>query len=191
MTNSVRREKKKIIISVIIITIIAVIVFCVVWILTNHKETLEKTTYDKDETSSVVCSTSNQIEESFFDFDGAESIYQEIKALFINKKLNRIFYSYTGQYESADDAKTKASALLANYNIYLGKHNISLDTINSSIDSVDSTVRIDLYTNSNSINVYTGKLFLLSSSEFNSAKSADQTMFAKYYKNKGLTCNFQ
>jgi hypothetical protein len=78
--------------------------------------------------------------------------------------------------------------MTAQFNKYLGGHGISLNTVNHSMYSIDSEARIDLFTEAKNINLYTGKLFLLESNEFNTAKTLAPKTFEKLYKNKGFTC---
>ena len=188
MSNSVRKERKKLIIDIIVVAVIAVAVFLIVWILTSGKETVETSTEMTDETDSVSCYISSDLENGFFDFKEPNTIYQEVKAIFTNKKLSKIYYSYTGEYDSSKKAESTSAFMTAQFNEYLGGHGVSLNTVSHSIYNIDATVRADLYTEAKSINLYTGKLFLLDSNEFNTAKSLAPTSFEKIYKNKGFVC---
>lgn len=189
MSNSVRKERKKLVIDIVIIVVVALVVAVLVWILTSGKETTIMTdTGATDETDSVSCKIGEDLESGFFDFKKPNTINQEVKAIFTNKKLSKIYYSYTGEYESGSKAESASAFLTAQFNEYLGGHGISLSTVSHSIYSIDSSVRIDLYTEVKNLNLYTGKLFLLDSNEFNTAKALAPPTFEKLYKNKGFVC---
>ena len=188
MSNSVKKERKKLIIDIVIIALIAIVVFWVVWILSSGKETVQTTTEVTDEADSVSCHISSDLEDGFFEFKEPTLINQEVKAIFTNKKLSKIYYSYTGEYDSSKKAESASALITAQFNEYLGGHGVSLSTVSHSIYNIDATVRADLYTEAKNINLYTGKLFLLDSNEFNTAKSLAPASFEKLYKNKGFVC---
>ena len=124
MANSVKSEKKKLIIQIVIIVSIALLCGIVTWILTSGKETHTVTTTEQDKSVSVVCETNTTLEDSFFDYESFNKINQQVKTVFINNELKKIFYSSTTEYDSAETASSMSATLLARYNLYLGKYNI-------------------------------------------------------------------
>ena len=149
---------------------------------------MQTTTTEQDKSDSISCHIKKAIEGQFFDFRNVKTVFQEIKATFTNDKLSKLFYSYTGEYESNKDAETTSAFLTAQFNKHLGEHGVPLNNVSHTIYSIDSNVRVDLYAETKNINLYTGKLFLLDSNEFNTAKTLAPKTFEKLYKNKGFTC---
>lgn len=188
MSNSVKKEKKKLIIDIAIVVVIVAIIAFVIFVLTNHRETIQTTDTEPDNSDSISCHIDSKIENQFFDFRSPKTISQEVKATFNDNKPSKLFYSFVGEYESSKEAESASALITAAYNEYLGGHGISLSTISHTIYSIDSTARADLYAEIKNVNLYTSKFFLLDSNEFNSAKSLGPKSFEKLYKNKGFTC---
>lgn len=191
MANSVKSEKKKLIIQIVIVVLIALLCGIVTWILTSGKETYTVSTTEHDKSVSVVCEINTAQEDSFFDYKNFNKINQQVKTVFVNNELKKIFYSSATEYDSAETASSMSATLLARYNIYLGKFNIPHSKMNSSFDTVNSTLRIDIYTESDNINSYTGKIFYIDSDEFYNIKSSNPNTLKNIFIGKGFSCKTQ
>ena len=206
MANSVKKEKKRLIIDILIIVVVAIITMAIVWILTSGKTTNSVTTFEQDSTGSVVCTLKKTSDESkddagvqdqddtnqaFFTDARVKESTETVKVVLTNGKMDKIFYSFDGKTENEKVAEQVAAQLLANQNEYLGKYGVALNTFSPSFSNVGDMVEIRLFGRASDISAYTGKLFYISSSEYNKVKSFSADMIKKTYTNKGFSCVLQ
>ena len=203
MANSVRKEKKRLIIDIVIIVVIAVVTALVVWILTSGKTTNTVTTFEKDATGSVVCTikgaTSSNVDtdtdadkiKPFFTDKRIRDYTETVKIILTNNKMDKISYSYDGVADDDKTAERVAAQFLADQNEYLGKYGVALNIFSPSFNNVGNKVEVRLFGKAGDINTYTGKLFYISSSEYYDARNFSADLLKKMYENKGFSCELQ
>ena len=63
--------------------------------------------------------------------------------------------------------------------------------MNSAFDTVGSTLRIDVYTESDNISSYSGKIFYVNSDEFYNIKNSNPNTLKNIFIGKGFSCKTQ
>lgn len=181
-------EKKKFYNYAAIAAILFVLILIIIFFL-NGRET--RITKDEPEiiTSSVLCSA-NDIEEAFFTpSSSADAIKNEIKILFENDVLSRLFYTYTGVYGSLEKVEHEDAVLHARYNIYFGDYNASPSILSPVFSETDSKLIITLYAeNAELINNVTAKLFFINDDIIDIFKEYSKEEVKSYYEEQGFKC---
>ena len=191
MANSVKKTRRQLILDIIIVILIAAFVVFLIVVLNGQKETVTTTVTDKDKNSTIVCKTSDDIENGVFSYLSPEAHTHEVKIILLNNKMDKISYTYSGTYKFDGEAKDAHAFLHANYNDYMGKYNQKTNLFAPNFNDAGAEVTISLFGQVKDVNSYTGKLFFLDSSEYNKVKSLSSDMLKKLYENKGFTCDYQ
>ena len=191
MANSVKKTRRQLIVDIIIVILIAAFVIALIMILNGGKETITTTTSEKDKNSTIVCKSSAHVENEVFKYGEPASFTHEIKVMLLNNKMDKLSYTYTGNYGSTTAAETAHAVLHASYNEYMGKFKQTPGYFSPNFSDAGAEASFNLFGEVNNINSYTGKIFFLDSSEYNKAKSLSSSMLKKLYENKGFSCDYQ
>lgn len=154
----------------------------------NGRET--RITEEKPDTavSSVLCSA-NGLEEAFFTSSTANTIENEIKVLYKNDALDRLFYTYTGVYNSLEKVEQDDAVLHAKYNIHFGDYNVSPSILSPSFSTTNTKLIITLYAeNTELIDDVTAKLFFVNDDIIDIFKEYSKEEVKSYYEKHGFTC---
>ena len=101
-----------------------------------------------------------------------------------------MYYSYTGKYRSSDLVDKDEARMHAKYNTYMSKNGQDLEDLNPTYDEMKSELRIGLFADSvNKLNDATAVFFFINKEDINQFKKYSMEETAKYYKNKGFSCN--
>ena len=187
MVAKKKTERQNTLICVIMLFLIAIISL-LIWFFANSSETHNSTiTTDSIETSSLVCKSSNP-KEPFFNDSAATNVQHEIRALFNNDKLSKIFYIYSATYDSEKQAEYYNSIMAADYNRYLGGHSTPLNILSKTFSTSDNESKITLYANADKINNVTASIFLLNADNDYNKDNNTGADIKKLYEDQGFSC---
>lgn len=166
-------------------TIVFVIATFALWLIFSQRST--NTTLPSAEpsvSSSLFCSATtpkNPILTA-----NSESTSYKVYALFLDKKLDNIYYEYNGAFTDAQSAKTAEATLHADYNIYAGSHGFNAESYTPSFTIRDNSLKISLYAEANELTSSALPIFFL-----NKSTSLDQLTEDKIesqLKSNNFTC---
>lgn len=181
-----RKKRKKIFTCIVILLLVILIILILIWLL-KGKETQISEDDEGSDWESLVCTTGEN-DEAYFKNSVANGEEHKIKLIFIDDKLSRIFYSYTGEYNSVRTAQTVIDSMHADYNIYMGDNKMTLDLLSPTFSAIDKTVRIDLYGWVSDVNAVTAKLFFFDRENYEAVKNYSEDRLEAFYENKGFSC---
>ena len=187
MSNSVKQEKRRLIMDIFIVVFILIIVLIVIWILSSGRETVVTSTTETEKQEKIICKTDSD-EASFFKSNLETSSEHEIRIVLINNKMSRLYTDYSFTFESNSIAENEAGVLHARHNEMLGKNNIPLDVFSINFSINDNTVKIEMFGEPKNLNSVTSKLFFIDASEFDKVKSMSSASIKTLYESKAFSC---
>ncbi len=188
MSNSVKKTRRQLAISIVIVVLITAVIVGVILILGSGKETKTVTSVESDVEKTIVCTNSDD-ETSFFKSGYPNSAKHEVRIIVKNNKMDKLSMKYTGVYESEYVAEKSSGIIHAAYNDLLGKNSISQGVFSPNFMKNGSTLTIELIGEVKDINPVTAKLFYIDQSEFNKIKSFSLDGIKRTYENKGFSCD--
>ena len=187
MPTKKKNEPSPMLISVVILLLISTISL-LIWVFTNSSETHNSTIVtDSIKTSSLVCESSNP-KSPFFNDSATTNTQHEIRALFNNDKLGKIFYIYSATYDSQKQAEYHNGAMAADYNRYLSGHNTPLSILSKTFSASDNESKITVYGNIDKINDVTATIFMLNADNNYSKDNNTSADIKKLYEDQGFSC---
>lgn len=171
-------------------TIVAIMMVIGVIFLINIltvKETYTSANNTVTNINSLYCRATN-LEKSYFDVTGTKSALHEIKVTFEEEKTNLISYTFTGTYNSEEDAKTHRDTMLAKLWKYLGANGFKHDYLKDDFSIIDNILRVNVIGNKDTLNSTTASVFSLETSEATRFNNQTIDSLKKIYGAKGFEC---
>lgn len=167
-----------------IILFVALIVF---W----PRETHETTSKGGENSSiaSLVCQTSAPTAAFFKDDRAANPLYV-MKASYEDDELTSVSFNYSAKFASKDTAYSVSSAMVADYNIYMGKQSVEPSTYYPNIRNLDEEVRIDLFSKAKDLTLAFSKVVLSESSTNGSFAKKSHKEMKKLFESYGYRCEY-
>ena len=153
----------------------------------GSKETYYSSTAEPSNVGSIYCVASTP-DTPFFTSENALSEKHEVKVTFKSDSPDKVAYSYTGTFATAEEAHQAHADYHAKYNIYMGANNLDSETLTPHFLDVDNTARIDLFAEKKNLDITTAPLFYLSTREaVNFYRYTDEN-FRTNLESRGFTC---
>lgn len=175
--------------SYIVWSIIIVVVVLVTWFLNNGHEVRKGDGGTVEKQEALVCAA-GEVEGMFFSNGAVSEVKNEIKILFSGSKMNKIFYSYTGEYQSEETAKKVNDIMHADYNTYMGRSGAYQESLLPTFAYIGSMERIDLSSGIGELNTVTARLFFLDGEEIDNIKEYSISEWKEFYEDKGFSCKY-
>ena len=152
----------------------------------NGRETKTSSRKETEAVSALRC-TANGLEGAFFASSTANMIKNEIKTIFRDGKMDKIFYAYSGVYRSHELAA--GDDLHARYNIYMGRNNLTPESL-SPIFSLDGNkLNVSLYVDDyEKINPITAVFFFVDSDKIGEFQNYTIEEMKSFYEQKDFIC---
>ncbi len=181
------KSKKRLV--TILSILLAIFAILIILMLMNSKESHTTNENNSSQiTSSLVCSFYNPVN-SFFNSENADSISEEIKMIFKDNNMDKLFYSFIGKYNSAILAEQDEVELHAKYNKYMGENNYPQDSLSPSYSLSDNKLHITLFADSyKDINTITAKFFSIDKEDIAKVGHLTLEELGQFYKEKGFSC---
>ena len=169
------------------VVILVLVVGLVLVFLMNRTET--RTWHDETTTTtgSLVCTNASPAN-AFFKHDDEVSAEHKIKVTFKGDQFDKLNYTYTGEFESNEEATSALSEMHADYNIYMGENGLDQEALYATFSPMENEGVINLYISRDDFNSATAKFVFLSNGEFKKMGKYSAEEVQKVYKNKGFTC---
>ena len=182
-----KNEPSPMLVSILILFLITV-VSLLAWFFTNGSETRNSTiTTNNTETSSLICKSSSP-KNPFFNDSATINTQHEIRALFNDDKLSKIFYIYSATYGSKEQADYYKSIMAADYNRYLSENSTPLNILSKTFSTSDNESKITLYGDADKINNVTASIFLLNADNDYNKDNNTGADIKKLYEDQGFSC---
>ena len=187
MSKKEIRSKKKWVVLCIVGLILLFLIL--IWWLFSGSEIHISEGLDEEKAESLVCSAGD-FSEAFFYNEFASNVENKIKILFVNDKLDKVFYSYSGSFAGKSQAESVNGVMHAKYDIYFGENNASRSVFNSIFSNVGNEVRINIFGEYDSINPVTAVFFFLDGEDIDSEKDYTMSELGEFYIGKGFSCEY-
>lgn len=173
---------------VIACSILILFVVFVIVILSYDKKTDVSTSTSSSETKTLVCNT-GPVEKAFFTIDDASQVQHEVKIMFVDDKISKLFYTYDGKLRDGDAAEGAATDMHIKYDRYLSQRKLeSSGNLQTTFSHPGTEVRIDIYTGPEGINGDTASFFFFDNEELDSMMKQNSDGLKKYYTENGFSC---
>lgn len=144
ITPSAKHQRQTHAVYWIVGAIIFIITAFILWLVFSQHTT--NTTLPATESaisSSLFCTTKTP-KDPLLNINSEKSSYK-IYALFLDKKLNNIYYESNSTFSTPTLAKTAEASLHANYNIYAGAHKFNAESYTPSFTVHEDSLKMSLY----------------------------------------------
>lgn len=159
----------------------------VMFFLINKNETRISEEYEIAKRITVQCESGAQ-EDAFFSDDREQDVKNIIKILFVNDRVERLFYDYEGRFDSEGVASTVNATMHGKYNKFMSGKGMNPDSLKPTFQNSENKVQIILNADSNVVNNLTSSFFFLNEDDFQHIKSRQPDDYVKLYKGKGFSC---
>ena len=187
MSEKKGRFKKELGFIIVCFVLILFVVFVIV-ILSYDKRTEVATTITSSETDTLLCN-SGPIEDAFFSTGDASQVKHDIKIMFVEDKIAKLFYMYDGKFRDEEIAEKVSTSMHIDYDKYLSERKLeSSRNLQSTFNHPGTEVRVDIYTGPEGINGDTASFFFLNKDDLDNLMKKDSESLKKYYTEKGFSC---
>ena len=176
---------------IIFILVFIVLIISLIFILLTPKETYVHGDGDAQMvfTDILQCKSSNP-DVSFFTYD-AEKSEHTIKIIFKDNKINKINYTFDGNFSSDKKAETTLSQMHAEYNTYMGGTSIYQENLTPTFSLLGSEIIINLFIDEKYFVPSTAKIVFLDGNEYVRARDGNIDEIEEIYKSKGFLCDYK
>lgn len=166
---------------------LVVLLIILIWLLLGGSETHLSDGSEGEKTEALIC-RSGALSEGFFYDESASETRNEIKILFAKEKIDKLFYSYRGDFASEGQAESVSATMHAKYDIYFGENNASRSVFTSTFANVANEVRVNIYGRYDSLDDITAVFFFLNRDEIEVEKAYTLEELGEFYTKKGFEC---
>ena len=166
-----------------------VLLVVLIWLLLGGSETHISDGSEGERAEVLVCKT-GAVDGGFFYDGSAGETQNEVKMLFVDGKIDKVFYSYRGDFASEGQAESVSATMHAKYDIYFGENNASRSVFTSTFANVANEVRINIYGGYDSLSDATAVFFFLDRDEIESEKEYSMDKLGEFYAKKGFKCEY-
>lgn len=171
--------------------VVAVCVLMIIFgvVLAQPKEIRISEKNDNEATTVLDCKSSVATLDAFFVSDVADDFMHEVKLIFDDDdNFSTINYTYSGVFNSEEDAGTALSLMHADYNIYMGKTNIYQEDLYPTFSVLGARGIVNLFIERNDLTVDTAKFIFLDSEQYEEVDEMTIDEVKMLYESKGFVC---
>lgn len=182
----------KIGIMICAVVIVAMVVIIVLSVAMQGKEEYIESEEQSDTMSALVCKASDPVD-GFFASEGSETSPENatstFKATYVNGGLDKLFYTYEGNYDSAETAKQAEADLHARYNQFLADKAAGLTP---KFVANEEEVKITLFGDWSKMTIGQAKTMGMDEEDYNAlANDGKVESLTKILREKGYTCTVE
>lgn len=187
MTENSKEHKKTILTIVsIIIIIIAAIIVGVVFLLRPKEQYTSKG--DKNQIVAALSCKSDTVESPFFHIDTAAYELHEVKFTFAGDSVDKMSYTYTGNFSDSEAEKKASSLLHAKYNEYMNTTTVEFSDLSPNFSNIDNQLVISLFLDEKTFTSGTAKLVFLRESDVSQIKKYSIENLRAAFEKSGFSC---
>lgn len=186
-----RKSNEKImrnIASIIGIVIFVIAIIVIVLLLNNSNETYISETKQNEASEYISCTAANPSDQFFEIRSKPINTKHEIKATFRGDSLDKIFYSFHGEYDSNNGAIVAEFDITDKYNKYVAGVGLKQDVLSPKISSSESSADASFYVDGSKLKSVLTPVFFLDKDEYSGISSGLKDYLLSNYKNKGFVC---
>lgn len=181
-----QNKKKVVIITLCFIVVVAIVVIALLNIF-KPKETYIKSKDSFEAISSLYCTSSN-VNGAFFHDETARKEVNEIKFSYKDGKIDKMQFTYTGDYPNAEMAKSASDRMHYNYNTFMDNTSVKFSDLSPNFSVIDKQVIVNLFFDEKTATAETASLLFLTDSDTGNYKNNTLSTMKKKYENKGFSC---
>lgn len=156
--------------------------------LLSGKETRVSETFENNSIMALECKI-GAVSDSFYTSSIANTVQNDIKLTYKEKKIDKLFYTFTGVYRSDEVAAQDETTLHAKYNIYVGDHDVAMESLAPTYSVNKSKLILTLYADQYArINPVTAIFFFIDNDRIDGFEDYSIEEAKKYYETKGFVC---
>ena len=150
----------------------------------KNEETYISTKTTDAKVGALSCKASQPVD-PFFVSNTVLNNDHELKVTYSGGGIDKINYTYNGEYASNDAANNARSLLHADYNIYMGEN---AESLYPTFSVVENKLKISLYTEYRKLNTKNAILFFINADEYQGLGDYSVDDLRNLYENKGFSC---
>ena len=126
----------------------------------------------------------------FFSYESEKKSMHEVKIAFDDDGINKLSYTYTGNFSSNEEVVEALSSMHADYNKYMGTKDTYQEDLTPTFSPINLEAIINLYINEKTFNYDTARFVFLTDEEYAGIKTMSTKSIEKLYSGKGFSCKF-
>lgn len=173
-----------IIFSVLLIGAIIVIVF----LLTNTNETHTSIDKQSDASEYIHCTATNPSDQFFELRSTPTDTKHEIKVTFRGDDIDKVFYSFHGDFASNNGAIVAEFDITDKYNKYVAGVGLERNVLSPKISSSDNSADASFYVEDGKLKPVLAPIFFLDKDEYSAVGGNLKGYLLRNYESKGFSC---
>lgn len=173
-----------ILLFIILIFIVAIIAY----LLTNTQRSYVKTDVEKKSPEQISCVATSPSELFFELKTNPIKAEHKITASFYGDTLDKLFYSFQGEFDSDNDAVAAQFDILDKYNKHVNQSGLKQDVLSHNVSANQNSVDASFYAERGDMNSALMPIFFLNADEYNARKGGLKEYLMQNYKSKGFSC---
>ena len=173
---------------ILLFMLLIFIVAIIAYLLTNTQRSYVKIDVEKKSPEHISCVATSP-SELFYELKiNPIKAEHKITASFYGDTLDKLFYSFQGEFESDSDAVAAQFDILDRYNKYVNQLGLKKDVLSHNVSANQNSVDASFYAERGDMNPALMPIFFLNADEYNAREGGLKEYLMQNYKSKGFSC---